>query len=513
MIIDKLSNSRATDIYGISNSFVKLHKAHLIGNLTRLINNVISKGTFPDSLKIGIISPIHKKGSKTNTSNYRPISVLPIFSKIIEYVILRRLQEHFNKNKVLSPNQFGYTEFSNTELAALNVLNKVYKSIDINHPTSLTCLDLSKAFDCVQHSLLINKLRKTRLSPTFLNLMHSYFQNRLQVTKIDNVISSPLSVKNGVAQGGILSGLLFNFYINSLNMNTFYSSITVYCDDISLVTTADNTTLLKQKLESDLSTISRWLKYHCLFANESKTKKICFHNKRRQEDFYEVPLNIKFNNIILERVENVKLLGLVIDESLTFKEHIHEIQSKLVSFIFALKRIRYFISDKTSLMLYYAYIQSRLSYMNVIWAAAPNYLIDSLEITQRKALRVVFCKPWNCSKSELYSCRTLPVTTLCKFSSLILVFKIIKKTAKIIFEPSFIRDIHPYLTRNSDDFYIEHARTHLCSGNFFIRAFSEFNTLPATIKNQVTISRFKIKLKEFLFNTVIVGISSSNSNS
>ena len=498
-IIDNLSNSKAVDVYEMSNHFLKLHKSSLTPKLTKLINKHIAIGNFPDSLKIGLVNPIHKKGSKTEMANYRPITILPIFSKVFENVLKRRLENHLTSNHIMSVNQFGYTNQSNTEITVLHILNDVYQNVDIRNATSLTCLDLSSAFDCVVHSLLLNKLRKLKLSANFMSVLTSYFTNRTQFVKIGSSISQLLKVIFGVAQGGVLSGSLFNFYINSINLLPLHSTLTLYCDDISLVTSAPNPALLKQYLEEDLRNISFWLKFYSLFPNESKTKYILFHNKRRQENFYELALNIRFNGLIIERVEHTMLLGLIIDETLSFSTHIYQLQKKIISFIYALKRIRPLISEQTSITLYFAYIQSRLSYMNVVWAPVPKYLMDSLEIIQRKALRIVFNKSSLCSRTELYSEKILPVSVMCQFSSAILMFKFVNSSSKLNFPIQYVNQTHTHATRNSNKLIVQRVNTQLGQQNFFIRAFLEFNNIPDSIKKFVSLNLFKSHLREHLF--------------
>ena len=200
LIIENLPNSKAIDVYGISNNFLKMHKSSLVPNLTFLISNSLNSGVFPDCLKIGLVNPIHKKGSKTDMDNYRPITILPIFAKVYEYVVKRRLEDHFQANNIMSKNQFGYTKSSNTEIAVAHILNDIYQSVDVRNATSLTCLDLSAAFDCVIHSLLLKKLNKLKLSPNFMAMLASYFHNRVQFVKIDEIVSGFNNVLYGVSQ-------------------------------------------------------------------------------------------------------------------------------------------------------------------------------------------------------------------------------------------------------------------------------------------------------------------------
>jgi hypothetical protein len=168
-----------------------------------------------------------------------------------------------------------------------------------------------------------------------------------------------------------------------------------------------------------------------------------------------------------------------------------------------LRRIRCFIQEETAILLYFAYIQSRLMYMNAIWAAAPKYLVDSLEIIQRKALRVVFRKNWSCSRSELYSERILPVSTLCSMACSVLVFKIINGLVKNFVEFGFASETHDYPTRSRDLLMVKRCQSNLGCSNFYVRSFSEFNKLPANVRNQLSIGKFKTKLKDHLFTHCI----------
>jgi hypothetical protein len=499
LIIDNLSNSKSCDAYGLSNYFVKLHKKHLISNLTTLINECMKSQTFPDCLKVAIVKPIFKNGDKSEVSNYRPISILPIFSKIFEYVLKRRLEDYVYANNIMSKTQFGYTKGSNTEVAMIHILDDIYKGVDSNSATALTCLDLSAAFDCVSHSIILNKLRKMKIPSEFLSIFASYFKNRTQFVCIGNSLSNVAIVEYGVAQGGIISGLLFNLYVNSINMINLNSILTMYCDDISLVTIAQNPAILKKMIEEDLLKISIWLKFHFLFPNERKTKYLLFHNKRRHENFYEIPLNIRFNGVIIERVEHTKLLGLEIDETLSFSFHVYELQKKIVSFMFALKRIRGLISEQTALILYFSYIHSRLSYMNCVWSVIPKFLMDSIEIIQRKALRIVFCKDKLCSRTELYSEKILPISLQCKLSSAILVFKMINGSVKLNFQMQYMNQRHRHATRNAANIVIPRTYTQLGAANFFVRAFTDFNSIPLEIKKFVSINIFKSRFRENLY--------------
>lgn len=268
---------------------------------------------------------------------------------------------------------------------------------------------------------------------------------------------------------------------------------------MSLVSYADDPVSLKAFVESDLTKILEWLHFHSLFPNENKTKYMLFHNRKNHENFTIQSLNISFNGHTLERVESMRVLGLEVDERLLYNVHINHLLHKLAPFIYALKRIRKYLTDKTAISMYFAYVESRIAYMSAIWSAAPKYLLDSIDILQRKALRIVFDKDSRCNNKELYSEKILPASKAGEMHTLLLLFKMLNNlaTKNHIF---FTRDqIHMHRTRNSSNLVIPQANTQFGQKNFFYRAPQIFNNLPNEIKNLTAVSLFKNRIKEYLY--------------
>ena len=512
LIIENLKSSNAQDCYKMSNNFVKYHKNSLSKNLSILINTHLFNGIFPDVLKLGLVIPIHKNGNKTFCNNYRPITINPVFGKIFEYVIYRRLQDHLELNNIIHRNQFGYVRKSNCEIAALHILNDIYSSVDEKKPVSLTCIDLSKAFDCIQFHILVEKLRKLNLDPFFLKLLTSYIYGRKQAVVIDGVLSIFLLINGGSPQGGVLSGPFFDLYINSIFNLNLNGNLILYCDDMSLINYGQDRIDLKIKIEQDLALIHKWLNCHLLCPNVTKTKYVLFHGRKRFENFTERAMNIRFNQSIIERSESVKILGLTIDEELSFKEHVDQIKKKITPFIYALRRSRKYITEKTAKDLYYAHVQSHLVYMNTIWSGSAIGLINSLEILQRKALRIVLNKSWFAGDNILYSQRLLPVSVMCQTNCSLMVFKMISNLIKNNVELRVSSDVHDHFTRNRENFVIKRCHFVLTAQNFYIRAFDYFNNLPQNIKDFNSLSLIKSRLKEYYYEMYCVAIQATRAN-
>jgi hypothetical protein len=496
LVIDNLSTSASVDIYGVSNNFVKFHKNALAPHLAKLTNSCLFDGIFPDALKRSLVSVLHKSGNKTNPSNYRPISITPIFGKIFEYVILRRLEDHLAINNILHQNQFGAVKNSNTEITCAHILHDIYRSLDIRHEVSLTCIDIQKAYDSVKHSVLVCKLNKLRMDRFFVNLLTSYLTNRKQAVKFSNCMSGFRSVTAGLPQGGVLSGILFNLYVNSLFSLNLRGSLYCYCDDMSLINHHENIVGLEETIVSDLEKISSWLNCHYFLPNVSKTNYMLFGQSKNFDMQRVRTLDICFNNIPIERTSSVHILGLILDESLSFKEHVRAIQNKITSFSYALRRCRKYISDFTAISLYYAHVQSHFIYMCSIYCRISVTLMNILEVSQRKSLRVILKMNYLSSRSDLYSLRFLPVSVLCRAFSCLQIFKIRSNILKCNFPLNTVNQRHEFPTRTRDNFIVDQCRLQLCTQDFFIHALRAYNSLPLDIKQINSLNVMKNRLKE-----------------
>lgn len=386
----------------------------------------------------------------------------------------------------------------------LHTLNDIYQRLDSKLVTALLTIDLSNAFDCLDHEILLLKLEKLQFSEKFHHLLKSYLTNRFQFVKIDGIISEKKQIYCGAPQGGVLSGLFFIIYVNQIFSLSLKNKIRLFCDDMSLIACGSTKDELKLSIQHDLSLILNWLDMHQLKANLSKTSYVLFSGRKKFEPFTERSLNIKIGDTEIERVECVKIIGLIIDEQLNFSNHIQQIKSRIIPFTAKLLRIRRFLTDETALKLYYAHIYSHLIFMNTIWSVAPKYLIESLAVIQRRALRIVLRKDRLCHNTELFTGKIFPLAAILSLHENIMLFKMKHEMTKNNVTLRTVQMMHNHNTRNRFDLVGINTSSAIGQNNFYYRAIRSFNSLPDDIKKFNSIGLFKNRLKEHLAKSITI---------
>ena len=313
--IDSLKCKRTLDCYGLSTEIVKLCKSELVPVLTSIVNQCIDGSIFPEQLKLARVSAIHKKGAKNVFENYRPISILPVISKIFERVLHDQLSNYFMTNNLFYGSQYGFRQHHSTELAALEFIDTVINYLELRKPFISLYMDLSKAFDCLDHTILIEKLKHYGINAKPGIMLENDLKNRKQylelktVTKLEHqaqrqgqgqtntdiVRSSIGSIDVGLPQGSILGPLLFIIFINDLcKCSTFFTTI-LYADDsiFSACINKENSNY-NDTINSELKSVCSWLEANKLCLNVSKTKYMVFNRTRT-----DLELKIRIDDALL----------------------------------------------------------------------------------------------------------------------------------------------------------------------------------------------------------------------
>ena len=309
--------------------------SHIIAPLLSvLINSCFSKGIYPSSLKKARVVPLHKKDSKLQVNNYRPISVLSNINKMLETIVQQRMNSFIHRHSLMNDLQYGFRKGRSTTCAVLHLIQNILNALQKKEHTLVIFLDLMKAFDCVHHSILLTKLERYGFRGKFLEIMASYLSNRTQVVDI-GVISSACNILHGVPQGSVLGPLLFNIYINDLSLILPNLFKILFADDTAVLKSGTNLEDLVDQLNNDLIILADWIKYNKLALSIGKTKCMLFSTKHVQQK----PA-VLIDNVPLGYVREIKYLGLIIDDRLGFKSHITTLKSKLARYqgiIYSLK--------------------------------------------------------------------------------------------------------------------------------------------------------------------------------
>lgn len=483
-------NINATVLKIVSN----LH-AHYIASL---FNNLLNSGFFPDSLKISIVSPIYKKGDIEDLGNYRPISVLPLLSKVYESILKDRLFAYLNYINFFSPNQHGFLPNKSTETVLIKFTDFIYRSIDNNKITIAIFLDIRKAFDSVNHNILLHKLYTIGIRGPYHNLFKSYLSNRKQIVKIKNSFSDMLPINCGVFQGTVLGPLLFLIFINDLCNLNLNGQILTFADDTALLYSFDNHQNYNVLINNDLIKIRYWFLNNSLKLNIEKTKFLVFNLQNSifrdlsliyHLDTCNIDSNCQCNT--LERVNSIKYLGVFIDSNLKWRTHISSVVKKLRFLLFRFRHLRYSTNNNFLLQLYYAWVHPIFCYGLAAWGGDYNSNISVLYPLQNKFIKVIV-NSTNHPDLQMYkSLNILPLRYLYLYQ----ICTFINRNPNFCDKKSFTS-----IRRINEIYKIPYPKKEIMRKTFSYLAPKFYNSLPLTIQNSPTNNNFKKQLKSFLFS-------------
>ena len=475
----------------------------LSSNLLQIVNCSLLTGTFPESLKTAVIKPLLKKRNLDASviSNYRPISNLPFIGKIIEKVVYLQLNSFLTSNNLLDKFQSGFRPHHSTETALTKVLNDIRMNSDSSKNTILVLLDLSAAFDTIDHSILLDRLENwVGLSGLVLQWFKSYLRDRKYFVSIGDYTSDLTNMSCGVPQGSIMGPVLFNLYMLPLgqilrNNNVGYHN---YADDTQLyitLSTADYAPI--ETLCQCIDQINNWMRQNFLQLNKDKTEVIVFGPKEQR-----LKITSRLESRSLKPKDQVKNLGVIIDSDLNLSSHIKSIRKSAFYHLKNIAKIRGYMSRHDLEKLVHAFISSRLDYCNSLFSGLPKKELRQLQLVQNAAARVLTkTKRADHITPVLKSLHWLPVCHRIDFKILLLVYKSLnglgpKYITELLprYEPS-----RPLRSAGSSLLIVPRIKTNHGKAAFSHYASASWNKLPEDLRSAPTLPAFKNRLKTFLF--------------
>ena len=470
-------------------SLVKMCSKVIDGPLTELINQTITEGIFPDAAKIAHVSPVYKKKDRTDKANYRPVSVIGPFPKVLEWYFQDALQDHINK--CLSNLISAYRKNYSSNHVLIRLIEKWKRQMDNKLFVGAVLMDLSKAFDCVPHDLLIAKLNAYGFDNKTLVLFYSYLKNRKQCVKINNVLSSFMVLVSGVPQGSILGPILFNIFINDL-VYFIKSDLANFADDNSISTAAKTIPDLISILEVESTKAIEWFRNNEMIVNPEKFQAIIF--KKSQNDTSSFTLN--FDGKQIETSSSVILLGIEIDDMMIFKKHIDKIVKRAAGQLNFISRQRKLLSSNALKIVIESFVLANFNYCPLVWHFCLSESMKKLERIQERSFRLLL-NDYESSYQEILE--KIGKTTLQIRRIKLLAIEIFKTINDI--NPSYMKEIFELNTRRDPDNkrLIVQTQKSMKYGSYTLRSLGPriWNKLPSNLRLCENLTTFKELIKSW----------------
>ena len=468
-----------------------------ISPFTHIVNLSLKTGIVPDCCKVAMVTPIHKSGDLENPSNYRPISILPVLSKTIEHAVNSQLTQYLSDRGLISQYQYGFRKDHSTTYLMLDLFDKIYSAKSKQRHPGIIFLDIKKAFDTVNHGILLAKLKHYGVRGLALKWFESYLTGRRQQTRVGSRISNFVDITSGVPQGSLLGPILFTLFINDLPSACKESTPYLFADDGALyfdnINRGDYSNV---KLE--IQSIFKWLQANKLALNNDKTKMLIFDmNTNLDAVLVDVSNNL---TLVICECKSQKYLGLIVDNKLNFYEHIDYIKRKVAKRIGAMYRSKNILPLKFRKMFANALMLPHFDHLDIIWCKTFKGKLKELDIVYKKVAKIALDVRIRESSVEVYKNMSwLPLHLRRQLHLSCYMFRILNETCPQHFIGKF-----SYISGGSRDgencnLYTQKSKSHK---EFFYLGAKAWNIIPPTLRASESINKFKNTYKTLLLSTM-----------
>ena len=495
-VVSQFESKNSTDSSDISMNVVKKVFMSVCKPFTDICNKSFVNGVFPDKMKIAKVKPLYKSGEKDLFTNYRPVSLLSQFSKILEKLFNNRLDDFLEKNDLLVDEQYGFRKERSTSMAITQLIEELTNANEDKKFTIGVFIDLKKAFDTIDHELLLRKLEHYGIRGVAHSWLKSYLELRKQFVNVNDCNSDLLNVTCGVPQGSILGPKLFILYINDICNVSDILHFVLFADDTNIFCSGKDMKKLCKTVSIALENLNVWFAVNKLSLNVSKTNFILFGNRKYKEE-----VNITINDVQIDRVYKTKFLGVMIDSKLNWKEHINIINNKISKSIAIIYRASKILNTDSMYTLYCTLVLPYLNYCAENWGNTYEGNINKIFLKQKRVIRIISKANFYDHTNQLFKkLNILKLKDLIELRSAIFMYKANRKTLpknlQILFH--FNSAKNRYHLRNKQEFQCRFVRTKQKQMCLSIYGIKLWNAMYDEFKQCKNIKSFKIKYKRFI---------------
>ena len=494
-MLTNLDVSKATGLDQIGPKLLKLSADVISSSITHIINCSISQGVFPDQWKSAKVNPLFKKGLANDVNNYRPISILPTLSKLIEKHVHDSFITYLNHYKLLCKSQSGFRKKHSCETALVHMIDNWLKSLNNGEIVGVVMLDFSKAFDLCSHDILLKKLKIYKCSNITIKWFESYLTNRTQSVSVNGVISDKQITTCGVPQGSILGPLLFLLFINHLPLYVQEndSNVDMYADDTTIYDINLSKTVVERNLQRALNNVSNWCLDNGMVLNAAKTKVLLITTPQKRSQLVNKNLSLHYKDVNLEITAGDKILGVYINEKLKWDNHITFVRKKISTNLWLLSRIKLFLPLHYRILFYKAYIQPHLDFCNIIWGSTNKSNIQILIRLQRRACHIILGEQYTNLNEALLSINVLSIEQRILLQKAKFMYRVFQNAT-----PSYIQNMFQYNNNNHRNLrssnhlnvLIPKPNKELFKGSMSYSGAKVWNSIPDYIRLCPTINSF-----------------------
>ena len=500
-VFGNFKTSKGSGPDGIANYFLKIGLPVIAVSLCDIFNLSIATGVFPNSWKIAKVAPIFKSGQSTDRSNYRPISVLPFLSRTFEKLVYNHLYDYLDKNRLLFSKQSGFRSLHSVVTCLLNCTNEWYINMDKGQYTAMVFIDLKKAFDTVDHEILLKKLTKYGIIGLENNWFASYLDNRMQFCRVNGVSSMLENINCGVPQGSCLGPLLFLIYINDLPFCLQNSNVTMYADDTTISYSSNNIDELNNYLNRDLNCLEHWLQGNKLSLNVIKTQAMVVGSRPNLKKIAEGKVqspSFVIGDSQIEIVEKTKYLGIQLDQHLIWDEHTRFLRAKVSRAIGFLKYAKKILPQETLSQIYSGVVEPHFRYCCSVWGSCGESRRLTLQKLQNRAARIVTNSSYDAPADALIQRLNWPdIAEIIKRETATIVYKSLNGLVPTYLSDIFLKNSSrgTVKLRNSEyDLHIPLFKTSNGQKSFSYRGVNVWNSLEPEVKQAPSLFAFKLRL-------------------